>query len=55
MGDEIEKDYIEANQPITAGLRLKILLCQNIGFVLGVSVMFLLGKYGEHLENLVKL
>ena len=54
MGDEIEKDYIAANRPITTGLRLKILLCQNVGLVLGVAVMFLLGKYGAYLENLMK-
>jgi hypothetical protein len=55
MGDEIEKDQIEAKQPITTGLKLRILLCQNSGLVLGFIIMFLLGKYGEHLENLVKL
>lgn len=54
MGDEIEKDYLETNRPITIGLKLKILLCQNSGLVLGVIIMFILGKYGEHLENLVK-
>jgi hypothetical protein len=55
MGDEIEKDYIEAKQPITNALKLKILLCQNSGLILGVSIMFLLGKYGGHLENLVTI
>ncbi len=55
MGDEIEKDYIEAKQPITTGLKLKILLCQNSGLILGFVIMFLLGKYGVSLENLVKL
>ena len=54
MGDEIEEDYLEANQPITIRLKLKILLCQNSGLVLGVIIMFFLGKYGGHLENLVK-
>jgi hypothetical protein len=54
MGDEIEKDVIDAKQPITTVLRLKILLCQNSGLVLGFVIMFLLGKYGEYLENLVK-
>jgi hypothetical protein len=55
MGDEIEKDKIEAKQPITTVLKLKILLCQNSGLILGFVIMFLLGKYGEYLENLVKL
>lgn len=54
MGDEIEKDYLETNQPVTIGLKLKILLCQNSGLVLGVMIMFFLGKYGEYLETLVK-
>jgi hypothetical protein len=55
MGDEVEKDYIESKQPITIFLKLKILLCQNSGVILGVVIMFLLGKYGTHLENLVQL
>jgi hypothetical protein len=55
MGDEIEKDHIEAKKPITTGLKLRILLCQNSGLILGFVIMFLLGKYGEHLENLMKL
>lgn len=55
MGDEIEKDYIEAKKPITTKLKLKILLCQNSGLILGFAIMFVLGKYGEHLENLVKV
>ncbi|CAF4322724.1 unnamed protein product [Rotaria sp. Silwood2] len=55
MGDEIEKDYIEAKRPITTVFKLKILFCQNSGLILGFIIMFLLGKYGEHLENLVKL
>jgi hypothetical protein len=54
MGDEIEKDHIEEKKPITTGLKLRILLCQNSGLILGFVIMFLLGKYGEHLENLVK-
>ncbi|CAF0813565.1 unnamed protein product [Rotaria sordida] len=55
MGDEIEKDYIRAKKPITTVLKLKILLCQNSGLILGFVIMFLLGKYGERLEKLVKL
>jgi hypothetical protein len=55
MGDEVEKDYIESKQAVTTFLRLKILLCQNSGVILGVAIMFLLGKYGTHLENLVQL
>ncbi len=55
MGDEIEKDHIEAKRPITVGLKLRILLCQNSGLILGFVIMFLLGKYGQHLENIVKL
>ncbi|CAF3425069.1 unnamed protein product [Rotaria socialis] len=55
MGDEIEKDYIEAKKPVTIKLKLNILLCQNSGLILGFVIMFVLGKYGEHLENLVKL
>ncbi|CAF3347643.1 unnamed protein product, partial [Rotaria sp. Silwood1] len=54
MGDEIEKDYIEAKKPITTVFKLKILICQNSGLILGFIIMFFLGKYGEHLENLVK-
>jgi hypothetical protein len=55
MGDEIEKDYIEAKKPITSLFKLKILLCQNSGLILRFVIMFLLAKYGEHLENLIKL
>lgn len=55
MGDEIEKDYLDAKQPISTVLKLKILLCQNSGLVLGVAIMFLLGKYGEKLEHLIQL
>lgn len=54
MGDEIVKDYLEAKQPITTVLKLKILLCQNSGLIFGVVIMFVLGKYGEDLENLIK-
>ena len=55
MGNEIENDCIQAKQPITTVLKIKILLCQNSGLVLGFFIMFLLGKYGENLENLVNL
>lgn len=55
MGDEVEKDYLKAKQPITILLKFKIFLCQNSGIILGVAIMFLLGKYGTHLENLVHL
>jgi hypothetical protein len=55
MADEVEKDYIESKQPITIILKLKIFLCQNSGVILGVTIMFLLGRYGRHLENLVQL
>ncbi|CAF1011390.1 unnamed protein product [Adineta ricciae] len=54
MGDEIEKDYLALNQPITNVLKLKILLCQNSGLILGFIIMFILGKYGGDLEGLVK-
>lgn len=54
MGDEIERDYLDTHQTVSIGLKLKILLCQNSGLVLGVMIMFFLGKYGEHLETLVK-
>ena len=53
MGDEIEKDALEAQRPVTKGFRLKILLCQNSGLVLGIAIMFILAKYGGHLEHLV--
>ncbi len=53
MADEVEKDYIESKKPITVILKLKIFLCQNSGVILGVVIMFLLAKYGTHLENLV--
>jgi hypothetical protein len=55
MGDEIEKDYIKTGRPITKMLKLKILLCQNIGLVFGFVIMFFLGKYSDRLENLIKL
>ena len=55
MGDEIERDYLQAKQPVTIVLKSKILLCQNSGVILGVVIMFLLAKYGAHLENLVQL
>ncbi|CAF1168726.1 unnamed protein product [Rotaria sp. Silwood1] len=54
MGDEIEKDYIDTKKSITTILKLKILLCQNSGVILGVIIMFLLGKYGTHLESLIE-
>ncbi|CAF3235147.1 unnamed protein product [Rotaria sp. Silwood2] len=47
MGDEIEKDHIDSKKSITTILKLKILLCQNSGFILGVILMFLLGKYDQ--------
>ena len=53
MGDEIEKDAIEEQRSISKGFRLKILLCQNSGLVLGISIMFILAKYGGHLETFV--
>lgn len=49
MGDEIEKDYIESKQSITIFLKLKIFLCQNSGIILGVIIIFLLGKFGTNL------
>ncbi|CAF2515211.1 unnamed protein product [Rotaria sp. Silwood2] len=51
MGHEIEKDYATANLPITRILKLKILLSQNIGVILGMAIMFLLAKYGEILSQ----
>jgi hypothetical protein len=54
MGDEIEKDYLENGQPITVSLKLRILLCQNGGLIFGVAIMYVLGKYGERLENLIQ-
>jgi hypothetical protein len=53
MADEVEKDYIESKKSITTILKLKIFLCQNSGVILGVMIMFLLARYGTHLENLV--
>jgi hypothetical protein len=55
MGDEIEKDYFLSKRSVTIFFKLKILLCQNSGVILGVAIMFLLGKYGTYLENLVQL
>lgn len=55
MGDEVEKDYIESKRPITIMLKFKIFLCQNSGIILGIVIMFLLGRYGTNLENLVQL
>ncbi|CAM2726371.1 unnamed protein product [Rotaria socialis] len=53
MGDEIEKDYIDSKQSVTILLKVKILLFQNSGVILGVTIMFLLAKYGKHLENFI--
>ncbi len=53
MGEEIEKDYIQDNLPITIVLRIKILLCQNIGLVFGIIIMFVLAKYSKNLESLI--
>jgi hypothetical protein len=55
MGDEIEKDYIKDKRPVTIMLKLRILLCQNIGLVSGFVIMFLLAKYSDRLEKLVNL
>ncbi|CAF4228259.1 unnamed protein product, partial [Adineta steineri] len=55
MGDEVEKDFMNLQKPITIYLKLKILFYQNSGVVLGIAIMFLLAKYGTHLENLVQL
>ncbi|CAF3498842.1 unnamed protein product [Rotaria sp. Silwood1] len=51
MGHEIEKDHAMTNKPITRILKLKILLCQNMGVIFGIAVMFLLAKYGETLSH----
>jgi len=51
MGDEIEKDYAIDNKPITKMLKIKILLSQNFGVLLGTAIMFLLAKYGEILSQ----
>lgn len=55
MGDEIEKDKLQSQQQITMFFKLKILFCQNSGIIVGVIIMFFLGKYGIHLENLIEL
>jgi hypothetical protein len=55
MGKQIEKEYIENQKPITSTLRIKILLCQNIGLLFGISIMFVLAKYGQNLESLISL
>ena len=51
MGDDIEKDYLTANKPVTRLLKLKILLTQNFGVIIGIASMFLLAKYGEVLSQ----
>jgi len=51
MGDEIEKDYFIANKPVTKMLKVKILLSQNAGVIIGIATMFLLAKYGEILSK----
>jgi zinc transporter ZupT len=51
MGNEIEKDYLIANKPITKLLKIKILLTQNLGVIIGIATMFLLAKYGEILSR----
>jgi len=51
MGNEIEKDYLIANKPVTILLKLKILFSQNLGVIIGISTMFLLAKYGEILSQ----
>ncbi len=55
MGKEIEKKYINDKKSITIALRIKILLCQNIGLLFGISIMFVLARYGQNLESLVSL
>ncbi|CAF0836543.1 unnamed protein product [Adineta ricciae] len=55
MGDEIEKDHLQSKQQITIVFKLKILFCQNSGVILGVIIMFFLGKYGTYLENFIEL
>lgn len=49
MGGEIEKTCIDGDRTVRLKLRLKILICQNIGIVSGIGIMFVLAKYGEHL------
>lgn len=51
IGDEIERDYLESKQSVTKFVKLKIFICQNSGVILGVSLMFLLARYGGYLEN----
>jgi len=51
MGNEIEKDYLIANKPITKMLKIKILLSQNVGVIIGIATMFFLAKYGEILSQ----
>lgn len=51
MGNEIEKDYLNANKPVTILLKIKILLSQNFGVIIGIATMFLLAKYGEILSE----
>ena len=51
MGNEIKKDYLKANKPVTKCLKFEILLTQNLGVISGVAIMFLLAKYGEVLSE----
>ena len=54
MGEEIKRDYATSKKTITTLLKLKIFLCQNSGVVVGLAIMYVLGRYGERLENLVQ-
>ncbi|CAF1671980.1 unnamed protein product, partial [Adineta ricciae] len=51
MGEEIEKDTLKENKPISRILKTKILLTQNLGVITGVASMYLSAKYGDFLES----
>lgn len=53
MGNEIEKDYQQNRRPVNRMLKLKIIFSQNVGVVVGIAIMFGLGKYGDLLSNYV--
>lgn len=51
MGNEIEKDYTVARKPITKWLKIRILLSQNLGILIGLATIYFLAKYGDHLAQ----
>ena len=51
MGNEIEKDYSMERKPITKWLKIRILLSQNLGVLIGLATIYFLAKYGDSLAQ----